>query len=79
MQLAVALDKVRNDHSLLVWDVESRPSKYGVPKRLYFVYIVPVEQLQFVWPVFSGVEKVSDHGTIGPRKYFGSQKEADQT
>ena len=26
-----------------------------------------------------GVEKVSDHGTIGPRKYFGSQKEKDQT
>eukprot|EP00112_Aurelia_sp_Birch-Aquarium-sp1_P000171 Seg1012.11 transcript_id=Seg1012.11/GoldUCD/mRNA.D3Y31 product="GATOR complex protein MIOS" protein_id=Seg1012.11/GoldUCD/D3Y31 len=24
--LAVALDKVRNDHSLLVWDVESRPT-----------------------------------------------------
>ena len=27
----------------------------------------------------SGVEKVSDHGTIGPRKYFGSQKEKYQT
>ena len=26
-----------------------------------------------------GVEKVSDHGTIGPRKYFGSQKEKDRT
>ena len=26
-QLAVALDKVRNDHSLLVWDVESTPSE----------------------------------------------------
>ena len=27
----------------------------------------------------SGVEKVSDHGTIGPRKYFGSQKETGHT
>ena len=27
----------------------------------------------------TGVEKVSDHGTIGPRKYFGSQKETDHT
>ena len=27
----------------------------------------------------AGVEKVSDHGTIGPRKYFGSQKETDHT
>ena len=29
--------------------------------------------------LISGVEKVSDHGTIGPRKYFGSQKEKDHT
>ena len=28
---------------------------------------------------YPGVEKVSDHGTIGPRKYFGSQKETDHT
>ena len=27
----------------------------------------------------AGVEKVSDHGTIGPRKYFGFQKETLQT
>ena len=25
------------------------------------------------------VENVSDHGTIGPRKYFSSQKEKDQS
>ena len=26
-----------------------------------------------------GLEKVSDHGTIGPRKYFGFQKETLKT
>ena len=33
----------------------------------------------FMGILSAGVEKVSDHGTIGPRKYFGSQKEKDQT
>ena len=43
-----------------------------VPKRIAeFDYATP--------PPIAGVEKVSDHGTIGPRKYFGFQKETVQT
>ena len=56
MQLAVALDKVRNDHSLLVWDVESRPSKYRVAKILYVVLWLLRRRSSFICPFLHTVE-----------------------
>ena len=42
LQLAVALDKVRSDHSLLIWDVESTPSECNRLNSFFLKFHYPV-------------------------------------
>ena len=30
--------------------------------------------IKSMWPIFTGVEKIADHGTNGPRNFSGLQK-----